>query len=528
MCAPWRVDMLGLALWIGGDQPFIVWSGNLGMRADYEYCRCMSKPLVSIVSAGLASKSAHLGETATAVLGQSYRDFEWLIQSDGTGVSLVEERGELGWLWADDRVKHVSHGLVLGAGGARMAALARAKGEYVWVMDIDDIPEHDALAVLVSALETSGADWAQGVAHDLTPEGIVAYELRCGVEGYVDKGGLWVQWERSGALPVHTVGMLVRRSALVTAGGWWGLPVSEDVGAVIGVSDQGSGVVVGERTLLYRKWAEQTTASSWYKQVQRLCHSAIREAHDGVLGVVGRVGVCSALRAEDLEFVSDFYLGLVNQDTPWAWYLCGQSGVLGLLGPEIRGDRRVKLIDSGPIFSRAMAKNLACAASVEDVLVLCDPFDIVGPGVLSGLVGALGGEVAYTVGTGVDLGSPVRAPRTSRVISPGELSAQWLVDQQWRVLSPWLAVRRGDLWRFGGHGAVSVSEDAYLAAILGARSMGVEVGVGGIVRRVSSVPRATALSGAARSMVRDVDAMMFWRAARAGDQHPIKYQHPIK
>jgi glycosyltransferase involved in cell wall biosynthesis len=78
----------------------------------------------------------HLAEAVESILAQTYNDFEFLIHDDGSN------DGSLGFLRGaaqqDTRID-VSTGQNAGPGAARNTLVDRARGEYLAVMDADDI-----------------------------------------------------------------------------------------------------------------------------------------------------------------------------------------------------------------------------------------------------------------------------------------------------------------------------------------------------------------------------------------------------
>jgi len=456
--------------------------------------------------------SDHFADTAKAVLGQSYGDFEWLIESDGTGPGLDDVHGDLSWVWGDPRVRHEATGIAGGAGVARTSALARALGKYIWVMDIDDVPEVGALGELVAAIEAGGAGWAQGVAVDLTPAGLIEHRLPPGFAGEVSPGAMRRYWGESGGLAVHTVGMLIRNEVLAEVGGWYGLAVGEDTGMVLAISDSVRGAVVQSRTLQYRKWEAQTTATAWCAATRALSRQVIERRGNKATGRMDRIGVCSVVRGCDLVHLDELHDNLAGQPMPWHWYLAAGPALYQAVDAWARADSRISVVETAPVGTRALAKNLALGAAEEEVVLCADPFDACTEPALGELYEAVAAGAAYAIPRAVDLGGDM-AEGAGRDIGPGELTGAWYGDpEHWPVLSTWLATTASRLWRVGGHPAVSISEDAYLAALLGRSGAGVLLDGTGVIHRPELAPHASALVGLARARVRRVDTMMFARA----------------
>lgn len=105
----------------------------------------MSRGLVSVIMP-VYNAAPFLGETLPAVAAQTYANVERIAADDGsTDDSRERLAAQGGW-----QVVCVSR---LGSNGARRAAIARSRGEYVALLDQDDLwhPEH--LAECVAVLE---------------------------------------------------------------------------------------------------------------------------------------------------------------------------------------------------------------------------------------------------------------------------------------------------------------------------------------------------------------------------------------
>ena len=92
-----------------------------------------------------------LRDAVTSILGQSYQDTELLIVDDCStepqAVAMVEELADL-----DDRIKIIRSSNNSGAAGARNLALQQASGEFVALMDDDDLSDRERLRLQLDFL----------------------------------------------------------------------------------------------------------------------------------------------------------------------------------------------------------------------------------------------------------------------------------------------------------------------------------------------------------------------------------------
>lgn len=95
----------------------------------------MSKPLISVVMANYNTPIEYLREAIDSILNQTYSDFELIIVDDGStdaSVSYIESL-------TDDRIVFLKNERNLGQPKTRNRAIDVAKGEYIAIMDSDDI-----------------------------------------------------------------------------------------------------------------------------------------------------------------------------------------------------------------------------------------------------------------------------------------------------------------------------------------------------------------------------------------------------
>lgn len=101
-----------------------------------------------------------IGETLDSISQQTYRRWEVIVVEDGVsdGTEKIVNRFARRHRW--HRVDYSRNDRNYGAAHTRNVAFAKARGEYVAMLDADDrwLPEH--LSVAVDALQTSGKDIA--------------------------------------------------------------------------------------------------------------------------------------------------------------------------------------------------------------------------------------------------------------------------------------------------------------------------------------------------------------------------------
>ncbi len=116
-----------------------------------------AKPLVTIVTV-VYNNAVHLEQTIESVLGQSYRNIEYLIidggSTDGT-IGIIERY--------DDRIAYWVSEADRGISDAFNKGIAAAHGEIIGILNSDDWYEEDAVAQAVEKIRYEGADIAYGM-----------------------------------------------------------------------------------------------------------------------------------------------------------------------------------------------------------------------------------------------------------------------------------------------------------------------------------------------------------------------------
>jgi glycosyltransferase involved in cell wall biosynthesis len=191
-------------------------------------------PLISVVTATRASGSGTLWASAawdslrTQALPAGW-DFEWLIQADGTANAALAYAAHAHA--TDDPRVHPS-GSVNPAGAAvtRNAALVRAQGEWVCILDDDDVLPAHSLSLRIAALSTDPAiAWVAGLVLQTNPDGSQeVLARRPSITGLITPATALAQLPGNSCFPAYPMTLLARTDALWAVGAWGGMPVGED------------------------------------------------------------------------------------------------------------------------------------------------------------------------------------------------------------------------------------------------------------------------------------------------------------
>jgi glycosyltransferase involved in cell wall biosynthesis len=108
----------------------------------------LESPLVSIVIPNY-NHAKYLSEAIQSVLGQTYRNFEIIVIDDGSTDNsrevVIQFGNQIRYIWQENR----------GLSAARNTGIHVAKGEFIGVLDADDMYEPDFLNTLVAILQAN-------------------------------------------------------------------------------------------------------------------------------------------------------------------------------------------------------------------------------------------------------------------------------------------------------------------------------------------------------------------------------------
>lgn len=115
-----------------------------------------TSPAAPIVSVTMPAHNAatYLAEAMRSVLNQTLKDVELIVVDDGS----TDETPQIAQSFSDPRVVYVRFDKNRGVAAARNAAVEKATGAYIAVLDADDIAEPERLATQVALLQRSGSD----------------------------------------------------------------------------------------------------------------------------------------------------------------------------------------------------------------------------------------------------------------------------------------------------------------------------------------------------------------------------------
>ncbi|MFJ4120079.1 glycosyltransferase family 2 protein [[Kitasatospora] papulosa] len=238
--------------------------------------------LVTVMTAVHGPGAHYLPDAYKSLLAQNLPDgwdWQWVIQEDGRTDSVTPYVPE------DPRVSF-GQGRAGRAAMARTMGLARAEGEYVKVLDADDMLTPGALARDLSALIANpGVSWATSRVLDLLPDGTTVGFEGDPPEGVIERGSVLEYWRAHDfRAQVHPATLIMRRDLLLALGGWMALPASEDTGLLLAMNAVSTGWFTAETGLLYRKWPGQVTSQAAHvDEVEREARMAVVESRASVL-----------------------------------------------------------------------------------------------------------------------------------------------------------------------------------------------------------------------------------------------------
>ncbi|MER6615162.1 glycosyltransferase family 2 protein [Streptomyces xantholiticus] len=237
---------------------------------------------ISVITAVHAPAAHYLQDAYKSLCEQqlpSGWDWQWVIQEDGETDTVAPHV-------PDDRRISFGQGRPGRAGVARTLAMSRATGEYIKVLDADDMLTPGALARDLAAL-TAGPSlgWATSRVLDLLPDGSTVGFDQDPPEGMIERGAVLAHWKAHAfRAQVHPATLFARRDLVLALGGWMALPASEDTGLLLALDAVSQGWFTAETGLLYRKWPGQVTSdASHTHEGERTARMAVVEARATIL-----------------------------------------------------------------------------------------------------------------------------------------------------------------------------------------------------------------------------------------------------
>lgn len=123
-------------------------------------------PKVSVVMPIYKTKKEHLQEAIESILNQTFKDFEFLILDDCP----EDNRENIVLSYQDDRIKYIKNEQNLGITPSRNKLIDMAQGEYLAVMDHDDISLPQRFEKQVEFLDLNPSVGVVGCWVDCFPE----------------------------------------------------------------------------------------------------------------------------------------------------------------------------------------------------------------------------------------------------------------------------------------------------------------------------------------------------------------------
>ncbi|WP_405018472.1 glycosyltransferase family 2 protein [Kitasatospora sp. NBC_00070] len=201
-------------------------------------------------------------------------DWQWVIQQDG-------ETDDVAPYVPDDPRISFGQGRHGRAAMARMMGMSRVVGEYVRVLDADDMLTPGALARDLMVLTGQpGIAWTTSRVLDLLPDGSTVGFDQDPPEGPIERGEVLTHWQAHDfRAQVHPATLCMRRDLVLALGGWMALPASEDTGLLLALNAVSRGWFTAETGLLYRKWPGQSTSQAAHSErEERVARMAVVEA----------------------------------------------------------------------------------------------------------------------------------------------------------------------------------------------------------------------------------------------------------
>ena len=113
----------------------------------------MKEGLVSIITP-CYNGAKYISETIESVLSQTYKDYEMIIVNDGSKDNSEEIINE--YLKKDSRIKYIKQANA-GAAAARNNGIRNAEGQYIALLDADDVWHNDFLEKQIKFLKDNNA-----------------------------------------------------------------------------------------------------------------------------------------------------------------------------------------------------------------------------------------------------------------------------------------------------------------------------------------------------------------------------------
>lgn len=171
-----------------------------------------ARPVIVSVVIATRNDAQRVGLAIVSVLNQTFSDFELIVVNDGStdGTARILER----FREADSRISIITNTTALGRAGARNAAIMVARGEFIAVLDSDDMMFPERLSRQVDFMRGNSAVGILGTS-GVWEVGGEYYDKCTPTESPVIRRHLSI-----GLMPIQNSTILCRKSVLLSVGGY--------------------------------------------------------------------------------------------------------------------------------------------------------------------------------------------------------------------------------------------------------------------------------------------------------------------
>lgn len=227
-------------------------------------------PLVSIIMP-VYNGAAHIGETIRNIREQLYTNWELLVMDDGS----TDDTDKIARQFEDNRIRVYNREHTGITGKLKNEALWRAQGEYIALMDSDDLWPADKLRKQVDALREfpeAGFSFTNG--YDFYDPRIPVRFLHPRREG-VECTNVFLSYCKA-KFPVQTASLLFRESCIVTAGLFNENRMFTDFSFIGNLAYYFKAVILYEPLLMRRLHPGNYTSLSWFDDFQEYIDTITR------------------------------------------------------------------------------------------------------------------------------------------------------------------------------------------------------------------------------------------------------------
>lgn len=232
-------------------------------------------PVLSVLTAATAARADLLVEGGESLLAQrlpaDWR-LEWIVQEDGIEPRLAEVLARF------PIASYAANGEQLGAATTRNLGLTRVNGEFVHVLDSDDLVLPDGIATAIAAFAAHpDLHWVAGRADDLLPSGERVSFPPVLPPGRIAPGVVSALVSEDRPLPVHPAGLTMRTATVRALGGWTASPRGDDNALLVAIAELTPGYLTEEVTWLYRKHDGQITGLPYFPVLEPIAWEVVRQ-----------------------------------------------------------------------------------------------------------------------------------------------------------------------------------------------------------------------------------------------------------